>query len=68
MTCALKETFDATANYSSAFVVRRRRRLLRVFQMGSRRGLGIVGTVVLIAVVLYLAEHCVDIVRIDLKS
>lgn len=40
MTCALKETFDATANSSSALVIRRRRRVLRVFQMGNGRGLG----------------------------
>lgn len=32
-----KGDFDATSNYSAAAVVRRRRRLLRVFQMGHRR-------------------------------
>ena len=32
-----KEIFDVTANYTSRAVVRRGRRLLRVFQMGKRR-------------------------------
>ena len=31
------KTFDATANYCSAAVVRRRRRLSRVLQMGEKR-------------------------------
>ncbi len=36
----LKENFDAITNYRPAAVVRRRRRLLRIFQMGQRRRLG----------------------------
>ena len=52
-----KGDFDATTNYCSGAVVRRRRRLLRVFQMGSRGGLGIVGTVLLIVLIVYLARR-----------
>ena len=35
-----KETFDATSHYSAGAVVRWRRRLLRVFALGGRRGSG----------------------------
>jgi hypothetical protein len=49
-----KEIPYDTDNYSSGAFVRRRRRVFRVFQMGNRRGLGIVGTVLLILLVLYL--------------
>jgi hypothetical protein len=46
-----------TANYGSTFVVRKGRRLLRLlrlFQRGRRRGLGIVGRVLVMALVLDL--------------
>ena len=39
---------DAIADYSAGVVVRGRRRLLRVLQMGEGGGLGAVGTVLLI--------------------
>ena len=49
-----KENLDAAPHYCSAVVVRRFGGYYGYSRWGSRGGLGVVGTVVLIAVVLYL--------------